>query len=215
MIDRKSTGWKFSLTQLVFKKYTDSIGGDPNEFADILYNRFDVDCEDYSNDDSYNDVTDYFIQKVVPHKIHVFNAGYELLAKPWIKNIDFDKEQFIDNLWLHDLSKFSKNEALPYATHDFSKGDRSPAFAQAWVHHKNSNPHHPEYWLNPSRSGVVDPLPMPDIYILEMFADWIGAGRTYGGELETWLPKNFKSFTFHPETSFKVHLIANRLNINV
>ena len=61
-----------------------------------------------------------------------------------------------------------------------------------------NNPHHPEYWLNPNRSGELEPLPMPNIYTLEMIADWIGAGKTYGSTLEEWLPKNINKFKFKP-----------------
>jgi hypothetical protein len=56
---------------------------------------------------------------------------------------------------------------------------------------------------------------MDDIFILEMFADWIGAGRTYGNEIETWLPENFKTFKFHYDTKMKVKQIAKNLNIDV
>ena len=202
-----------------FKLFTDEIGlfkGDGSElFSKLAYYRFEIYDDSYWDDDIFESVLTYFEQKLVPHKIHVFNAGIELMATDWFKEFNINEDLFRFNLWLHDLSKFSHIEALPYATHDFSSNKYSPEFQRAWVHHKNKNEHHPEFWLNPNRKGKVDPLPMPDIYILEMFADWIGAGKTYGDELETWLPKNFHTFKFHPETEQKVKKIAKYLNIEI
>jgi hypothetical protein len=173
-------------------------------------------------DDRYNDdfiyqlVIEYFTEKLIPHKIEVFYAGMELCRTGFIADLKIDTENYLYNLYTHDLSKFSAIEAIPYATHDFSKPNKgSIDFQIAWCHHKSKNEHHPEFWLNPNRKGEISPLPMSDIYIMEMFADWIGAGRTYGNELETWLPDNFKTFTFHPETEAKVRTIANHLNIEI
>lgn len=216
MLSRKLTDNKKSLRNLVFKRFTNEVGGDVDEFTECAYSRFDIEREDYWDDCIYHTVTQYFIEKLIPHKIHVYNAGIELMQLPWFSEFKVNKEQFVDSLWLHDLSKFSHIEALPYATHDFSKPDKgSIYFQRAWCHHKSKNEHHPEFWLNPNRKGEISPLPMPDIYIMEMFADWIGAGKTYGDILETWLPKNFQTFEFHPETKQKVQQIANYLNIEI
>ena len=86
-------------------------------------------------------------------------------------------------------------------------------FEKAWHHHKQNNPHHPEYWLNPNRSGILDVLPMPKIYVLEMIADWIGAGKTYGSTLEEWLPSNLHKFVWHRETANNVFSILLHLGI--
>jgi hypothetical protein len=110
------------------------------------------------------------------------------------------------HLWLHDLSKFSSQEAIGYALHDFKNPQDATrvAFEDAWHHHKMNNPHHPEYWLNPNRGGVLEVRPIPMIYLVEMMADWIGAGRTYGKTLEEWLPQNLHHFRFHTLTVIHV-----------
>lgn len=207
---------KLAFTYNCFKNFTDAVGGDLDEFTETLYNRFEVECYQYSDDLNYWSVYNYFNERLIPHKIAVYQAGLELSRMEWFKDFKFDRDQYFDNLWLHDLSKFSAIEALPYALHDFSKsGKGSVHFQIAWCHHKCKNEHHPEFWLNPNRNGEISPLPMPDIFIMEMFADWIGAGRTYGNELETWLPENFKTFAFHPETEAKVKQIAKHLKIEI
>lgn len=210
---------RHSTIENTFKLFTDETGvfkGDGLElFSKLAYHRFEIFDDSYWDDHIFNSVIDYFEQKLVPHKIHVFNSGIELMNMDWFDEFDIDKDRFRFNLWIHDLSKFSAIEAIPYTFHDFSKKEFSLDFQIAWCHHKSKNEHHPEFWLNPNRKGEINPLPMPDIYILEMFADWIGAGLTYGDTIENWLPKNFKSFVFHPETELKVRKIAKYLNIEI
>lgn len=216
MLYRKREDNKLAFKNNIFKLFTDAVGGDLDEFTEMIYSRFDVECFEYSDDHKYWQVFTYFKEKLIPHKIHVYQAGLELSRQTWFKDFKIDVDQYFDNLWLHDISKFSAIEAFPYATNDFSKkGKGSLQFQIAWNHHKTMNRHHPEQWMNVNRKGDVDVLPMDDIFILEMFADWIGAGRTYGNELETWLPENFKTFKFHYDTKMKVKQIAKQLNIDI
>lgn len=37
---------------------------------------------------------------------------------------------------------------------------------------------------------------MPDVYILEMVADWIGASEVYGGDYKEWILSNISNFKF-------------------
>lgn len=181
-----------------FKIFTDACGGNLDEFTDMLYSRHTVEDFAYSDDMYYWGILKYFTSTVIPHKIAVYQAGLELSRNPKIDThlSNQEKEDFIRNLWLHDLSKFSANEAFGYAMYNRETGHGKEEFERSWHHHKMNNPHHPEYWLNPNRSGELEPIPMPNIYILEMIADWIGAGKTYGSTLEEWLPKNINKFKF-------------------
>ena len=109
-------------------------------------------------------------------------------------------------LWrglLHDLSKFSPAEWGPYA--DYFYGGEWPVYAEvstyhrtfygdrwtrewvqrrfdrAWLHHIHHNRHHWQHWLLHEDSGAVKALDMPYGCILEMVADWWGAGRALSG----------------------------------
>lgn len=204
----------------VFRHFTNACGKKTSiEFADILYSKFTVEDSCYSDDLCYNSILNYFKNKVIPHKIAVYEAGLSFLDNEKVdylfENNSF-KEEFIRNLWLHDMSKFSANEAFGYAMHDFKNPNRESveAFESAWHHHKMNNPHHPEYWLNPNRSGVLEPLPMPNIYILEMIADWMGASKTYGSTLAAWLPANISKFKFRNRSKV-AELIRDCTGINV
>ncbi len=158
-------------------------------------------------------IVNYFKETVVPHKIAVYKGGIELIDKGIVPNTL--KEEFIHNLIIHDLSKFSAQEAKGYAYYNRKTKEGSEAFVRAWHHHKMNNPHHPEHWLNPTKKGNLDILPMPRVYILEMVADWIGAGRTYGGTLEAWLPQNLHHVLLHKDTRKVLSEILEQLGFYI
>lgn len=209
----KRTDNKDAFRVNAFKKFTDTCGGSDVEFTDILYSKYTVEDFAYSDDMYYWGVLKYFTDTVIPHKIAVYQAGLELSRQDWFKIYmkEQDKEDFLYNLWLHDMSKFSANEAFGYAMYNFK--DPHPkskaGFEAAWHHHKMNNPHHPEYWFNPNRSGELEPIPMPNIYIMEMIADWTGAGKTYGSTLEKWLPDNIHKFKFRAVKGIVQDILKN------
>lgn len=195
------------------------------ELTEALYARYTVEDFAFSDDSIYWRVFGYFTKVVMPHKNEVEKAGLDLLNAPWLKEIEkkygsISHEQFEENLFLHDLSKFSANESIAYAFQNFDKwADNSEsqkeAFNAAWLHHKNNNPHHPEYWLNANSKGVISPLPMPLIYVLEMVADWTGAGIIYGNTLEKWLPKSLHHFVWHEQTADILYVILGYMGFEI
>jgi len=120
------------------------------------------------------------------------------------------------SLWaalIHDLSKFTPAE-LPHYQRQFfgDKGDPQ-GFARAWLHHQNLNPHHWEYWI--PRSGHMrgddstEPIEMPEPFLREMVADWMGAGRAYTGswDMREWLTKNLPKIRLNPITRRRLMII--------
>ena len=100
--------------------------------------------------------------------------------------------------FVHDLSKYSPVEFLETARY-FDQGNFSPitkckevkGYSLAWIHHKNHNKHHYEYWFD-YNAPVPSPI-MPYKYFLEMVCDSFAAGMTYQGrnwtkeyQLEYW-----------------------------
>lgn len=125
-------------------------------------------------------------------------------------------------LLIHDLSKFNLlKETIHYGRQFFGDQSDPLGFSYAWNHHQKTNKHHWEYWIPISghnRGGYKDmqPLPMPDKYIKEMVADWLGASRAYEGIFPTknnwpWFEKNFQRIKLHPETRQKVIELLNKL----
>ena len=139
-----------------------------------------------------------YARLTVKHKWFVFLAGLKMCVP-------------IHRLIVHDLSKFGRSELLAYGRQFFGDKGDPDGFARAWLHHQNVNPHHWEYWI--SRSGhnrgkqagkhhKPFVLPMPDTYVREMIADWMGASRAYTGswEMTDWLVENLPRMWLHQYT---------------
>jgi len=135
------------------------------------------------------------IRVILLHKWYVLLAGWRLRV-PLRRSL------------VHDLSKFSPAEFGPYARHFYGKeGFGDPAkFDFAWDHHKQWNPHHWEFWA----CVIIDPMPM--VYVREMIADWLAAGRAYNGvwpDLHnyTWYKDNKPKMHLHPDTEMRIGFV--------
>ena len=89
---------------------------------------------------------------------------------------------------LHDLSKYSPVEFL--AGVKYYQGYRSPidrekevlGYSKGWLHHKGCNRHHWEYWLDFDANKQLVGMPMPKVFIAEMFCDRVAASMIYKKE---------------------------------
>jgi hypothetical protein len=130
------------------------------------------------------------------HKWFVYLAGRKLGVPLW-------------QLIIHDLSKFGPAELPAYGRQFFGTKDRPEEFKKAWWHHWFRNPHHWEYYdqdkvCDRDTGGFVNEI--PEKYVREMIADWMGASRAYDGRYPVnvhtwpWFTKNFDKIKLHPET---------------
>lgn len=104
---------------------------------------------------------------VVRHKWFVLLAGLRTGAPIW-------------RLVIHDWSKLTPAEWFPYVQ-TFYGAPRPHAFDHAWLHHQHRNPHHWQHWLLREDGGATKTLRMPEKFVREMVADWMGAGRAITG----------------------------------
>ena len=133
-----------------------------------------------------------YLRYVLRHKWFVARAGWHLDVPTW-------------RLIVHDVSKFSPAEWNPYRRRFFSgragvldKRQDPDDFHRAWTHHWHANTHHWEHWLRVADGagpGVLylEAMPMPDVCIREMVADWFGAGRAITGSwsnVHSWYADN-------------------------
>ena len=131
---------------------------------------------------------------VLKHKRWVFYYA-KLLGIPW-------------RGFKHDMSKFSPVEFWESVRYWDGKSSPIPkckadrGYSLAWQHHKGRNPHHYEYWVdNLDNGGVAIKMPWEDL--LELIADYCGAGRAYLGDKFTmqgeyeWFKKKLQ--TDHPK----------------
>lgn len=83
---------------------------------------------------------------------------------------------------VHDFSKFSPQEffeSVKYytGTHSpISECRKQKGYSNAWIHHKNNNKHHAEYWYDPYLKEQVN---IPYKYAVESVCDRIAATKCY------------------------------------
>lgn len=143
-----------------------------------------------------------YIKSLFAHKWYVFLAGlktgvpiWRLIVHDWQKFSHWEFKAYAQNFFGDDdlnnretheaFQKYKVTEAAPFG--HFAK----ERFAYAWLHHENTAPHHWGYWI-PRSGKYTGPLPMPETYVREMVADWMGASRAYTGSwnMAEWLSKN-------------------------
>lgn len=112
---------------------------------------------------------------------------------------------------IHDWSKFLPDEFIPYAKF-FYGGDKrkdqfytpdqgTDEFNYAWLKHQQRNPHHWQHWLLREDDGGDFPMKIPYKYAVEMYCDWLGAGRMFGKlDSKEWYEKNKEKIIIHPTT---------------
>lgn len=133
---------------------------------------------------------------VARHKWFVFRAGLKTKAPLW-------------RLVVHDWSKLTPAEWRGYVDTFYRDGvpGAPERFDRAWLHHQHRNPHHWQHWLLREDDGPLKVLPMPEEFVREMVADWMGAGRAITGrwEINDWYVRNFEKIVLAPETRVRVH----------
>lgn len=141
---------------------------------------------------------------VARHKWFVFRAGLRTGAPLW-------------RLLIHDWSKLSRAEWMPYVA-SFYGGERTPAvraaFDAAWLHHQHRNAHHWQHWLLREDSGKLKTLAMPQRFVREMVADWMGAGRAITGrwEVGAWYAKNRDTIQLAESTRYDVDTLIAKVS---
>lgn len=154
-----------------------------------------------------------YMKYIIRHKWFVLKAGMKY----------FPSLHLLYRLLVHDLSKLTPVEYIAYAK-CFYKPDGSKQyvedvnFCQAWNHHQKRNLHHWQYWVLKYDRGENEFLPMPDIYVEEMIADWIGAGMAITGKWDNvfgWYEKADISRFFHEETKEKVEKLLEELKVKM
>jgi hypothetical protein len=134
---------------------------------------------------------------VARHKWFVFLAGIKTGAPLW-------------RLIIHDWSKLTPAEWTAYVQRFYGgrpgvpvTGDDAPAFRAAWLHHQHRNPHHWQHWVLRQDDGLLVALQMPEPFVREMVADWMGAGRAITGRwsADEWYRNGAgAAMDLHPET---------------
>lgn len=174
---------------------------------------------------------------IIRHKYFVFVAGLRTGAPLW-RLIIHDWSKFLPSEWIPYVRKFHGRYptfgALRARYHGRPNDEQNLldykamvdlTFNVAWLKHQHRNPHHWQHWLlaedNPSKRLEVPqtsgtprafPLPIPDHFIREMVADWMGAGRSITGRWECaeWYLKNRDNLVLEHQTRIRVEGLLAR-----
>lgn len=162
-----------------------------------------------------------YLRYLLRHKWFVFVAGLHTGVPLW-------------RLIIHDWSKFLPSEWFAYArffygnlpcwdqvklacpAYDYrnTREGARELFEKAWLHHQHHNPHHWQHWILREDSGGTKALPMPNHYLREMVADWMGAGRAITGKWDApnWYAKNRDIIVLHPATRPEIERLLAETN---
>ena len=147
--------------------------------------------------------------KNIFHHLHTIHTH-----RKWVRHYCFMFGLYKQGLF-HDLSKYSPTEF--WESVKYYQGTSSPidackkvnGYSMAWFHHRGRNKHHYEYWCDNFDKGNITSNLMPYNYFVEMFCDFLAAGRAYMG----------KDFTFDKEhkwwLSKREHCAMNKKQIKM
>jgi len=154
-----------------------------------------------------------YLKYVLMHKWYVFLACKKM-GITWLGIV-------------HDLDKFYPSEFFPYARYFKGKisagrsgtgyykpyDTGSEEFDFAWFLHQKRNKHHWQWWVMPKDGEGVKLLEMPEKYIKEMVADWIGASKAQKstGTPADWYKENGHKLQLHRTTRINVELLLQHL----
>lgn len=178
-------------------------------------NKFSIEemLESYSGTEGLEDsqIADFTIS-LTKHIRYVYEAGKKIGVP-------------IDQLEVHDWSKWTAAE-FPFYTMKFHPGKQdidetyvNDAFALAWLDHLHKESHHWQHWIFPDyytpkgssvEQGAVE---MPEGYIREMVADWMGASRAYTGsyDMTEWLRVNLPEVHLHSKSRLVLSQILTEI----
>lgn len=92
----------------------------------------------------------------------------------WLKDHNIIKEDILDQLNLHDASKYTDEEYKAYDLYFYgTKTEKvKKDFDYAWLHHIHENPHHWQHWVLVNDDEGTYALEMPKEFVYEMICDW-------------------------------------------
>lgn len=156
-----------------------------------------------------------YLRYVLRHKLFVFR-GCIALGVPLHQAIMHDWSKFTPGEWFAYVRQFyghKPDEREERLTESMgivikNRAEIKADFDAAWNHHQKVNPHHWQYWLliTDSDDPRLRALPMPQRFVLEMVADWYGAGMAITGkpELEFWYMANKDKMILEDGTRYRV-----------
>ena len=141
-----------------------------------------------------------YLDYLEEHLNNVRKAFNELSKKCvglWWVNDDYFWHTLRQQVKLHDLSKFSKEEFVEYQQAFFPVGEKG-SLGNSWEHHKENNHHH---WESAET----------DLDIVHMVIDWTAMGYKFGDTAQEYYEANKKRIILNKRQKNIVFEIFNKL----
>jgi hypothetical protein len=144
-----------------------------------------------------------YAKYVFRHKWFVLVECLKLGVPIWIA-ILHDWDRFLPGQWMAyvhffyalDGSKIQRRDSKGYYS-PYNTGDKR--FDLAVFRHLTGNKHHWQHWCLACDCQGATCLPIPDVYIREMIADWRGAAKAQGRpDPSVWYQANRHNLQLHP-----------------
>lgn len=149
-----------------------------------------------------------YLKYVLKHKYFVFLGClalgvplHQAIIHDWVKFLPIEFFPYVRQFYNADGSKRSVRDA----SGSYDPNKQADAFRCAWLHHQKQ-PHHWQAWISIGDGGNLSPLPIPQRFVLEMVADWYGAGMAISGtkDIEAWFLQNKDKIVLEDGTRFRV-----------
>ena len=141
-----------------------------------------------------SEMNEYFELRTKSHINLAQLSMFSLINKKVHEKYNLNKMNLISRADIHDKSKFGDVERIPYIwlTEFYRAKNNKEPFSypegmedlifDAWIHHSETNPHHPEYYHNCNRMSKED--------MVEMVCDWDAMSQEYKQSLKKWVDEN-------------------------
>ena len=132
---------------------------------------------------------------------------------PFVRNRIPSLSTLMEAAYQHDNSKYTSAEYDAYD--DYFYGTKTAevkkAFNYAWLNHIHQNKHHWQYWVLIHDDEPMEALEMPEVYVIEMIADWWSFSWKNGNlfEIFDWYEKHRDGMVLHPKTKELVEKILD------
>lgn len=157
-----------------------------------------------------------YFKYVTRHIYFVVKACFKLRVPFW-QAITHDWTKFLPIEWIAYVHQFynpdgTKKEGIRDKTGAYDPSQQPIAFQKAWLHHQRLK-HHWQAWVSIGDYGKLCPLEIPECYLREMIADWIGAGQAQSGKATPcqWYGANKEKMVLHPMSRMKLESILEKI----
>lgn len=158
-----------------------------------------------------------YLRYVLRHKWWVLVASRRTGCS-FVRAAIHDWSKFLPREWFAYVHSFYNSDGTPRKVRD-STGAYDPSkisreFDYAWLSHIRLNAHHWQHWVLINDEDGTYALPIPEKYLREMLADWIGAAMAQGrgSNPRIWYEKNGPKMILAATTRAQLEFYINELS---